>query len=159
MSDRISLQRLSLLQSLGRIARVVTNHKGYINRAYLLPMAGDHTPKSPFDYVGTKYSFRQHLPGGHVAYRLRCLGDRAFGSEINLAPDEVRPIFLRVLLDCLTPARVPGEVSGAHGRHADSDATRANVGAKGGQSGGSAPRILGPETSRLGGRYRMPLPD
>ncbi len=151
MSDRISLQRLTLLQSLGRIARVVTHHKGYINRAYLLPMAGDHAPKSPFDYVGTKYSFRQHLPGGHVAYRLRCLGDRAFGSEINLAPDEVRPIFLRVLLDCLTPAGVPGEVSGTHGRPANSDATRANVGAGRANGASGTPLTLGPTMACRGG--------
>jgi hypothetical protein len=109
MCDRISLQRLGVLQSMGRIARVVTHPKGYINRAVLLPMPGEPKPSMLRDYAGTKYSFRQRLAGGHVAYRLRALGDSAFESESNLAPDEVRPIFLRVILDCMKPADAPGK--------------------------------------------------
>ena len=107
--DRISLARLAVLQELGRISRLVTHRKGYINRAVLLPMPGEPKPSMLRDYAGTKYSFRQRLAGGHVAYRLRALGDSAFESESNLAPDEVRPIFLRVILDCMKPADAPGK--------------------------------------------------
>lgn len=40
---------------------------------------------------GTKYSFREHLDSGHVAWSMRRLGK---GNEL-------RPIFLAVLTDCL----------------------------------------------------------
>jgi hypothetical protein len=55
------------------------------------------------DYVGQAYSFHQPLPDGHRPWKLRPLqGGR---SDVNLAPESVRPIFIRVLLDCLVPAR------------------------------------------------------
>jgi hypothetical protein len=146
LHDRISVERLAVLQSMGRIARVVTHRKGYVNRAYLLPMPGEPKPSTLRDYVGTKYSFRQRLAGGHVAYRLRSLGDSAYASESNLAPDEVRPIFLRVILDCMKSAGAPGEASGTHGRPGQGDARVANGGA--GRANGSlgTPRSLGPTT-------------
>jgi hypothetical protein len=151
LRDRISVERLAVLQSLGRIARVVTHRKGYINRAFLLPMPGEPKSSTLRDYVGTKYSFRQRLAGGHVAYRLRSLGDSAFASESNLAPDEVRPIFLRVILDCMTPAGASGEASGMDGRPGRGDASVANVGAGRANGATGAPRTVGPETSRLAG--------
>ena len=40
---------------------------------------------------GTKYSFREHLDSGHIAWSMRRLGK---GNEL-------RPIFLAVLTDCL----------------------------------------------------------
>jgi hypothetical protein len=52
--------------------------------------------------MGTGYSFEQRLDDGHHCWKLRPLhGGQA---ESLLAPPEVRPIFLRVLLDCLVPA-------------------------------------------------------
>ena len=151
MCDRISLERLVVLQSMGRIARVVTHRKGYINRAYLLPMPGEPKPSMLRDYVGTKYSFRQRLAGGHVAYRLRSLGDSAFESESNLAPDSVRPIFLRVILDCMKPAGAPGEASGTHGRPGQGDARVANGGAGRANGATGTPQSLGPTTPFWGG--------
>jgi hypothetical protein len=101
MRDRISMKRLMTLQELGRIAKVVTQRKGHIKRAILVQLPGEPKPNSLRDYVGTKYSFRQRLDDGHVTFRLRALGDNPNGPEAHLAPDSVRPIFLRVLLDCL----------------------------------------------------------
>jgi hypothetical protein len=144
MRDRISPERLAVLQGMGRIARVVTHRKGYINRAYLRPMPGEPKPSTLRDYTGTKYSFRQRLAGGHVAYRLRSLGDSAYASEVNLAPDEVRPIFLRVILDCMKPAGASGEASGMDGRPGRGDAPVTNVGAGHANRATSTPQSLGP---------------
>jgi hypothetical protein len=56
-------------------------------------------------YAGTKYSFEQALDSGHHTWKLRPL--HRGRSETNLAPDSVRPIFLRVLLDCLVGVSAP----------------------------------------------------
>jgi hypothetical protein len=58
----------------------------------------------PADYLGTCYSVKQPLSDGHSCWRLRSLGGRQ--SETDLAPEEVRPVFLQVVLDCLSHARV-----------------------------------------------------
>jgi hypothetical protein len=109
-------------------------------------------PSTLLDYVGTKYSFRQRLAGGHVAYRLRSLGDRAYASEVNLAPDEVRPIFLRVILDCMKPVHAPGGAFGTHSRPGRGDAFVANVGAERSTVAPGSPRSAGPTTAfRAGG--------
>ena len=67
-------------------------------------MPGEWNPSLLSDYKGTKYSFRQHLDNGQRCYRLRALGDNRNDEDCFLAPDEVRPIFLRVVLDCLAVA-------------------------------------------------------
>jgi hypothetical protein len=103
--DRISEQRLARLQALGRIARVVRHRKGHINRAVQFPLPGEGRPMRAADYLGTQYSMKQRLTNGHSCWRLRALGDRL--SETDLAPVEVRPVFLQVVLDCL--ARERGE--------------------------------------------------
>ena len=46
------------------------------------------------DYLGTRYSFREHLDNGYIAWTLRRLGKG----------DEFRPIFLRVVTVCLSEA-------------------------------------------------------
>ncbi|MGE5487480.1 MAG: hypothetical protein ACM3ZB_06640 [bacterium] len=98
----INQKRLDRLLGLGRVARVVRHKKGRIARAILHRMPGEPRPSFLADYKGQKYCYRQYLDDGHRCYRLRNLGrDR---SETNLAPPEVGPIFLRVLLDCLAPA-------------------------------------------------------
>jgi hypothetical protein len=56
-------------------------------------------------YAGAKYSFEQALDSGHHTWKLRPL--HRGRSETNLAPDSVRPIFLRVLLDCLVGVSAP----------------------------------------------------
>ncbi len=93
-------KRLQRLVDCGRVSRIVRNRLGRIKRATLHRMAGEPRPSSLQDYLGTKYSFRQALSEGHRCYRLRGLGDNP-RAERDLAPDVVRPIFLRVLLDCL----------------------------------------------------------
>jgi hypothetical protein len=114
--DRISEQRLARLQALGRIARVVRHRKGHINRAIQFPLPGEGRPLLPADYLGTKYSTKQRLSQGHSCWRLRALGDRP--SETELAPAEVRPVFLQVVLDCLSPSkkcnRLPNPASASH---------------------------------------------
>mgnify|MGYP000002468538 CR=1 FL=1 len=101
--DRITERRLEKLQALGRIARVVRHRKGHINRAMQIRLPGEGKPARPADYTGTRYSFKQRLSDGHSCWRLRALGDRP--SETDLAPEEVRPLFLGVLLGCLSPAK------------------------------------------------------
>jgi hypothetical protein len=100
LKERINERRLAKLEAMGRIARVVRHRKGHINRAILVRLPGEGTPVQPADYLGTRYSSRQRLGDGHSCWRLRALGGKP--SETDLAPEEVRPIFLRVLLDCLT---------------------------------------------------------
>jgi hypothetical protein len=97
-------KRLRRLAECGRVARVVKTRAGRIKRATLHSMPGEPRPSLLSDYKGTKYCFRQHLDDGHRCYRLRSLGDNRNDDEHYLAPEEVRPIFLRVLLDCLAPA-------------------------------------------------------
>jgi hypothetical protein len=93
-------KRLRRLIACGRVTRVVKNRSGRIKRASLHRMPGEPKPSMLRDYVGTKYSFRQHLKDGSHCYRLRGLGDNPL-TERELAPEEVRPIFLRVVLECL----------------------------------------------------------
>ena len=98
----ITPERLKRLEGLGRVRAVVRRRTGQIARVILHRLPGDPRPCRVEDYVGTPYSFRQHLSDGHKCYRLRSLGDKP--SETDLAPSEVRPIFLRVVLDCLALA-------------------------------------------------------
>lgn len=99
--DWISPKRAGRLAAIGR-AKLVRHKKGTINRVILHRMPGEPAPMRATDYMGQAYSFRQHLEEGRRCWRLKSLaGGR---SETNLAPEEVRPIFLRVLLDCLAPA-------------------------------------------------------
>jgi len=42
--------------------------------------------------LGTRYSFREHLDNGYVCWRLRRLG----------RGDELRPVFLAVVTECMT---------------------------------------------------------
>ena len=99
----IDQKRLNRLVALDRIFRVVKHPKGRIARAILRHMPGEPKPSFLSDYKGTKYCLRQRLGDGHRCFRLRSLGE-PHADEHNLAPDDVRPIFLRVLLDCLSAA-------------------------------------------------------
>jgi hypothetical protein len=101
--QRIDRKRLDRLVSLDRIFRVVKHPKGRVARATLRHMPGEPKPSFLSDYLGTKYCLRQRLDDGHRCFRLRPLGER-HADEHDLAPDDVRPIFLRVLLDCLSAA-------------------------------------------------------
>jgi len=52
---------------------------------------GDPKPVRLADYLGTRYSFREHLDNGHLCWRLRRLG----------AGNQCRPVFLAVVADRL----------------------------------------------------------
>jgi hypothetical protein len=45
----------------------------------------------PADYLGTRYSFREHLDGGHITWSLKQIGHG----------DELRSFFLSAVSDCL----------------------------------------------------------
>jgi len=107
--DRISERQLEKLQALGRIARVVQHRKGHINRAIRVRLCGEGSPTRPTDYQGTRYSSRQMLGDGHLCWRLRGLGDGQ--SETDLAPEAVRPLFLQVILGCLSPPGARGHTA------------------------------------------------
>jgi hypothetical protein len=93
--------RLIASDSVARVAR--RRHPERIVRVTLRQRPGESRPSFLTDYCGTKYSFRQHLKDGHYCFRLRPLGDDP-REERDLAPDEVRPIFLRVVQDCMRAA-------------------------------------------------------
>jgi hypothetical protein len=99
--DHITVKRAARLKKNGR-ARIVRHKKGHVNRVILYRLPGDPKPTTLRDYQGKAYSFEQSLDDGHHAWKLRPLqGGR---SEVNLAPEDLRPIFLRVLADCLVTA-------------------------------------------------------
>lgn len=83
--------RIERLERCGRLSRVVRHKKGTINRAVMRPREGEPKPTELRDHVGQRYSFREHLDDGHRPWKLKRLGEG----------DELRPIFLRVLTDCL----------------------------------------------------------
>jgi len=81
--------------------------KGKIRRAVMRRRPGEPHATKLRDHVGQAYSYRQNLDDGHRPWALRPLGhrirhDQSF--EYNLAPTETRPIYLRVLLDCMEGA-------------------------------------------------------
>ena len=86
-------------------AQLVRHKKGSINRAILHRRPGEPKPTTLRDYVGKAYSWEQPLDDGHQPWALRPLaghvsrGDAS--HEYHLAPASLRPIFIRVLLDCL----------------------------------------------------------
>ena len=94
--DRVSEHGLARLQAAGLIARVVRHRKGHINRAILVVRPGEE-PIRRTVYLGTRYSFLCRLQHG-FCWDLKRLGG---GSGTNYAPDEVRPIFLQVVIGCL----------------------------------------------------------
>ena len=99
--DHIAVLRAERLEEMGR-AKVVRHRKGHINRAVLLRGAGEAHGTNVRDYVGQAYSFHQPLPDGHRPWKLRPL--QGGTSDSNLAPEFVRPIFVRVLTSCIAPA-------------------------------------------------------
>jgi hypothetical protein len=97
--DHVAMRRAERLEALGR-AKIVRHRKGHVNRVVLLRGPGEAHATKLRDYSGQAYSMEQPLPDGHRPWKLRPLqGGR---SDVYLAPASVRPIFLRVLLDCLT---------------------------------------------------------
>jgi hypothetical protein len=99
--DHITVKRAARLENSG-CARIVRHKKGHVNRVILLRGKDDPSMTTLRDYQGKQYSFQQPLKDGHRPWKLRPLqGGR---SDTDLAPEELRPIFIRVLLDCLAQA-------------------------------------------------------
>ena len=92
--SRVTEQGLARLQALGLVARVVRHRKGHINRAILFRRSGEGRAAELKDYLGTRYSFREHLENGYLCWKLRRLG----------RGDELRPIFLAVVAECMAKA-------------------------------------------------------
>ena len=80
----IRMDRLGLI-------RIVRHKKGHVARCILHRRQDAPKPLKPADYLGTQYSFREHLEGGHLAWSLKRLGHG----------DELRPLFLQVVTDCM----------------------------------------------------------
>ena len=79
-------------------------NKGQIRRAVMRRRPGDPHVTKLRDHMGQAYSYRHELDDGHRPWALRPLGHRIRhdqSCEFDLAPAETRPIFLRVVLDCL----------------------------------------------------------
>lgn len=91
LQDKITEQRLKRLDSLGLIARVVRHPKGHVNRAVMFRRESEGRGASVADCLGTQYSFREHIEGGHIAWTLKRLGHG----------DELRPEFLQVVTGCM----------------------------------------------------------
>jgi hypothetical protein len=97
--DHITLARAKRLENGGHV-RMVRHRKGSVNRAILLRRESDPRPSSLRDYQGEAYSIRQPLPSARRPWKLRPL--QGGKSETRLAPPELRPIFLNVLMECST---------------------------------------------------------
>jgi hypothetical protein len=87
------------------LARLVRHPKGRIARVIMRRRPGDADLTRLRDYQGKDYSFEQHLEDGHRPWALKPLTGRLNrydrNMEYHLAPADLRPIFIRVLLDCL----------------------------------------------------------
>jgi hypothetical protein len=90
LCDWITETRMERLEKLDLI-QIVRHKKGHVSRCVLRQRPGDPPPARLADYLGTRYSFREHLESGHFCWRLRRLGHG----------DELRSIFLRVVTDCV----------------------------------------------------------
>lgn len=90
LRDWVSPQRAARLIALD-LVQAVRSRSGEIKRLVFRRRPTDGRPSQLTDYIGTRYSFREHLDNGYIAWALRQLGK---GNEL-------RPIFLRVVTDCL----------------------------------------------------------
>lgn len=88
--DWLSEQRMTRLDRLGLI-RIVRHKKGRVARCILHRRPDESKPMKPADYLGTRYSFRERLEGGHITWSLKQIGHG----------DELRSFFLPVVTDCL----------------------------------------------------------
>ena len=85
------------------LAKLVRHKKSdAINRVVMHRRPGDPRPTTIRDFQGQPYSFEQSLSNGHQCWKLRPL--QGGHSDSTLAPSELRPIFLRVVLECLVSA-------------------------------------------------------
>jgi hypothetical protein len=85
--DVVTERGLARLQAAGLIARIVRHRKGHINRAILFVRPGE-APMPRTAYMGTGYSFKDHLEHG-VCWDLKRLGGARWGT--SYAPDDGGP--------------------------------------------------------------------
>ena len=90
LCDWISEKRMARLDRLGLI-KIIRHKKGRVARCILHQRPGGPKLVRLTDYLGTRYSFREHLDNGHLCWRLRRLG----------RGDELRPIFFAVVTGCM----------------------------------------------------------
>ena len=92
----------------GGLATLVRNRKGVIVRAYRTTVSrkANLTLKP---YLGTSYSYRELLATGDHCSDLRRIGrKKRFGeNDLQYAPEFLRPVFLRVVTDCLVIVEEP----------------------------------------------------
>lgn len=101
-------ERYALKLERDGIAKLVRHKKGSINRVIQHRRPGDPRPTALRDHMGKAYSWEQRLDDGHQPWALRPLVGHVARNDQNheyhLAPANLRPIFVRVLLDCLAEA-------------------------------------------------------
>ena len=101
-------EREALKLERGGLAKLVRKRNGCVARAIKHKRPGDPDPMKPRDYLGKNYSFNHHLEDGHRPWTLKPLtgkiNPRDNNIEYHLAPSNLRPIFVRVLLDCVVKA-------------------------------------------------------
>ena len=73
------------------ISRIARRRRGNICRAYMFVRPGEGRAMDARDYLGTRYSFRERLDDGHLAWALRQFGDR----------EDIRQAFQQVVTECL----------------------------------------------------------
>ena len=105
---------LQRMQAAGLIARVIKSRKGEIKRAIMVPRRHGDKPLPLTAYMGTRYSFLDRMPVGQC-WDLKRLGGARWGT--NYAPEEVRPIFLQVVRECLVPNMTRGSAAVARRTH------------------------------------------
>lgn len=103
--QRFIPERQALRLERNGLANVVRHRKGRIARAVMFRRPDDPKPARLRDYQGKAYSYEQRLDDGHAPWALKPLtgriGRHDSNAEYHLAPAKLRPIFIRVLLDCL----------------------------------------------------------
>jgi hypothetical protein len=90
------------------LVTVIRQRTGSIACAVMYKRSGELNPPTVRDCIGKGYSFRQDLDDGHRPWALKPLSGyvnrRNQSPESHLARASLRPIFIRVLLDCMAPA-------------------------------------------------------
>lgn len=76
-----------------RLVTAVYGRKGHL-RAIFARQGDGSSAVGDKVYLGTRYSFREHLDNGHLCWKLRRLG----------SGNELRPVFLAVVTECLASA-------------------------------------------------------
>ena len=105
----LSIKAVELLEA-GERVTLVRNRKGLVMRAYRRRV-DKRTNLTIAPYLGTSYSYEEHLYSGHRCSDLSRIGRQADGdNDKYYAPDWARPFFVQVIADCLTEAPAPCSV-------------------------------------------------